>query len=134
MDQQSLLFERMEDAIDEVIRAAGGRKAVATRLWPDKPVRDAHNLIDHCILQGRREKFDPAQVMFFLRLGREVGCHSLARYMMAEAHYSEPVPVEPEDERARLQREYIEATKVMRGIVDRLDRVQPSAPSLKSVG
>ena len=41
--QHALFHERIEDAIDEVVRQCGGRKKLACEMWPDKPAREAHN-------------------------------------------------------------------------------------------
>lgn len=42
---------------------------------------------------------------------------------MRESGYADPQPIEPEDERARLEREFIAAVKVMSGMADRLARL-----------
>jgi len=47
---------------------------------------------------------------------------SLLLFLAREAGYADPQPVEPEDERAKLQREYIEATKAMQRLAGRMER------------
>ena len=49
-------------------------------------------------------------------------------FIAMECGYSTPQPVEPEDERAALQRQYIEAAKSMARIADRIE--QMAAPKL----
>ena len=122
MLQNSLFHERIEDAIASVIDACGGRKAFACEIHPDKPPRDAHNLVDACLNPERREKFAPSQLLYLMKRGRQVGCHDLALYMTRDAGYADPVPVEPEDEVAKLQREFIEATKALSTMAARIDR------------
>lgn len=117
MSTDRLFCETIEEAIDEVLKASGGRKKVAVDLWPSLGVREAHNRMDACLNPERREKFDPTEIVWIARLGRQVGCHSLMRYLCHECSYAEPTPLEPEDERARLQREYIDA-------VNRLAKLQ----------
>ena len=112
-----LFCETVEEAIDEVCKAHGGRKKSAVELWPSMGVREAHNRMDACLNPERREKFDPAEITWFIKLGRQIGCHSMMRHFAQEGGYQEPVPIEPEDERARLQREYIDA-------VARFERLQ----------
>lgn len=123
MTQQALFHERIEDAIAAVVDACGGRKVVASELWPDKPLRDAHNLLDACLNPGKREKLDPSQVVYIAKRGRQVGCHLLVAYLCRECGYADPVPVEPEDERAMLMREFIEAQKSLQHMTARMERV-----------
>ena len=131
--QQSALFhERIEDALDEVIRNIGGRKAVAAIFWPDKAQRDQHNSIDHCLDPKRREKFSPTQVLFIAKKGREAGCHALINYINSECGYAPAQPIEPEDELAALQRNFIESVKAQSRMADRIETLLGSKPHLKS--
>ena len=45
-------------------------------------------------------------------------------FMARDAGYSDPQPVEPEDEVARLQREYVEATKALLHMANKIDAMQ----------
>src|ERR1700675_2688422 len=100
MDQPALFHERIEQAVDEVIAACGGRKAFAAEMWPEKSHRDAHNLLDACLNPERREKFAPEQLLYILRRGRAARCDGLMRYLSREAGYEDPKPIEPKDEEA----------------------------------
>lgn len=113
MSQEALFHERIEEALDEVIKACGGRKRFAAEMWPDKPARDAHNLLDACLNPERRERLSPAQVIYVMQRGRAKGCHAVMRYVARECGYEEPKAIEPEDQRAKLQREFIEAQRRM---------------------
>lgn len=124
MSQFALFHERAEDAAAAVIDACGGRKSFACELWPHKPQRDAHNLIDACLNPERRERFSPEHLMFICKRGREVGCHALMNYMARASGYADPIPVEPEDEIARMQREFVEATKALGQLAARIESVQ----------
>lgn len=121
MDQQNLFHERIEDAA-AVVDACGGRKVMAAELWPDKPIRDAQNLLDACLNPGRREKLDPSQLVYIAKRGRQVGCHLLMTFLARECGYSDPEPVEPEDERAKLQREFNETFKQFQFLAAKLER------------
>lgn len=46
------------------------------------------------------------------------------------ADYTEPLPVEPEDERAKLQREFIESTKALSKLAQRIESLDK--PALRS--
>ena len=124
MDQESLFHDRVEDAIAAVIDRCGGRKKFAAEMFPDKPPRDAHNLLDACLNPERREKFSPSQVVYIMRRGAEAGCHSLAQYFSREAGYADPVPVVPEDLEAALQRSFISSVERLEQIQKQLQRVQ----------
>lgn len=122
MDTPSLFCESIEEAIDEVAKACGGRKAFAVAMWPSRPVREAHNRIDACLNPGRDEKFDLSDLLYIARRGREAGCHSLVLFMARESGYTDPQPLEPEDERAKLQREFVQAQRAMSHLAARMER------------
>lgn len=121
--QVSLFHESLSDALKEVIQQAGGTKAVANKLWPEKTPDSAHRTLLDCLNENRAEKLSPEQVLFILRIGREVGCHSAVNYMTRESGYSDPQPIEPEDEKAKLMREFITASKAMSALTDRLANI-----------
>ncbi len=122
METASLFCESIEEAIDEVAKACGGRKQFASEMWPSRPVREAHNRLDACLNPDRAEKFDPVDLLYIMRRGREVGCHSLMLFMARNAGYTDPHPLNPEDEQAKLQREFIEAQKWMQKLASRMER------------
>jgi hypothetical protein len=122
MDTPSLFVESIDEAVAEVAHACGGRKALAVSMWPSLPVRDAHNRFDACCNPERREQFHPSDLLYIARRGREAGCHSLMLFIARETGYSDPQPLEPEDERANLQREFIRAQKGLEALAKRMER------------
>lgn len=135
MSQPALFVESMTDAIREVVRACGGTKVVASRLWPEKAPEAAARILLDCLNESRAEKLSPDQVLMLARMGRERGCHAVMAFYAAECGYSAPVPIEPEDERAQLQREYVEAVKALSALTHRLDRVDASVvANVSSIG
>jgi hypothetical protein len=56
-------------------------------------------------------------------MARRKGSLAVMRWMAHDAGFAEPIPVEPEDERAKLQRDYIEATKMLAQIANRIDSI-----------
>lgn len=119
----TLFFEDIEDALREVVRFAGGPKAVGSKLWPEIEPDKAGRRMSDCLNDTRREHLSPAQVVLLMKIGREVGCHAAMNYMARETGYADPTPVEPEDEVARLQREFVEATKALGALADRIESV-----------
>lgn len=131
MSQPALFHESIHDALRELVSALGGTKAVGARMRPELPADHAGRWLSDCLNEARREHLTPAQVVWLLREGRASGHHGAMRWLAVESGYSEPVAIEPEDERSRLQREYIEAAKAMARLADKIERTS-TAPSLRS--
>lgn len=123
MDQQRLIFDGILDALGEVVRALGGPKAVGSAMRPELPLDQAAQWVRDCLNANRRERFDPDQVLWLLRKGRDVGCHAAMHFACDEAGYFRPAPLDPQDERAQLQRDFIDAVKEARAIGERLERL-----------
>lgn len=126
--QYGLIHESINDALHEVVQATGGAKKVGAMLWPELPIDQAAGRVRDCLNHDRREKFSPEQVVLIGRMGREVGCHAVATYFARECGYADPTPIEPEDEIARLQREFVEATKALGAMAARIEAVQTHSP------
>jgi hypothetical protein len=124
--QNALFHERIEDAVDEVSRSVGGRKKMACELWPDKPARDAHNLLDACLNPDRRERLSPSQLMYIARRGREVGCHAVMMFIDHDCGY-ESKPVNRAEEVDRLTSVVEQSTKTLATALATLERLQRSA-------
>ena len=122
MIEQALFHDSVNDALKDVIKACGGFKGVGQKLWPEKTVEAATRLLANCVNDDRAERLTPDQVLFILRMGREIGCHAAMAYIAGEAGY-QAIPVEPEDEKAKLQREFIESVKQQSRNIDRLERL-----------
>lgn len=123
MNAPALFHESLLDALAEVVRALGGSKAVGAKMRPEKGIDAAGRWLNDALNPNREEKLDPDQLLWILREGRAAGCHAAANYIMREAGYSDPTPVEPEDERARAQRDFETAVKALGTVTDRLARM-----------
>lgn len=117
----ALMHESISDALRETVQCCGGYKAVGLMLWPEMAADHAAGKLRDCLNPDRRERLTPEQVCLLLHLGREHGCHSAMHYIARSAGYAEPQPVEPEDERAGLMREYVEAARAMQRIAERIE-------------
>ena len=120
----SLFHESLADALRECISVCGGLKAVGLKLWPEKEADTAGRLLADCLNDAKREKLSPEQTMLILRMARERGCHAGINYMLRDLGYSDAQPIEPEDEKAKLQREYIEAARAMQKMAERIERLE----------
>ena len=96
-------------------------------LRPEIPADHAAQWVRDCLNAGRRERFSPSHVMWLLRAARAAGVHSAMHFIAGEAGYSMPAPVEAGDEVARLQREYIDATKALVKMAERIERLRSVA-------
>lgn len=121
--QEELFIEDIWTAIRAIVDRAGGPKAVGSRLWPSKNPAAAGQWLSDCLNQDRPAKLDPDELVTLLKIGREFEVHTLAHYLADESGYTRPTPISPEDERAKLERQYIEATKVLGRIVSRMERI-----------
>lgn len=123
MSQTALFHETFEEAMADLVNALGGPKSVGARMRPDLAPDAAQRWLKDCLNDSRRENLHPGHVLWLLREGRKAGLHWAMAFIDRDAGYADPVPVEPEDERARLQREYIEAVHAMARLAERMDRV-----------
>lgn len=121
--QHALFHERIEDAIDEVVRQCGGRKKLACEMWPEKPAREAHNLMDACLNPERRERFSPAQVLYIARRGSEVGCHAVMTFLGRECGY-DIKPITRGEEVDRLTSVVEQSAKTLAAALATLERLQ----------
>ncbi len=122
--QMALMHETINDAVREAIQACGGFKRVGPMLWPERPVDEASNRLRDCLNPDRRDRLTPEQLLFVLRLARQSGCHAAATFLMAECGYAPPVPVDPEDQLARQEREFVEATKALQKLAAQMVETQ----------
>lgn len=122
--QQTVLFhESINDALDACVKACGGPKKVAGMLWPDKTADAAHRLLLQCFNEDRPEKLGPDQVLFILKLAREKGFHDGINFIARDCGYTDPEPMDAEDEKALLMRAFVDAQKNMQRIADRMEHV-----------
>lgn len=127
MNQPALFVESLNDALRDAVRACGGAKVVATKLWPEKTPDAAARLLADCLNEHRSERLTPDQLMLVARLARERGCHVVMQYMCAELAYAAPVPVEPETELAGLLREYLSTRKASDKLEQRIEKLRSVA-------
>jgi len=121
--QMPLFYDTYEDAIRDCVTALGGNKAVGNMLWPALPADEAGRKLAHCLNPEKREKLDLGELRLIRRAARQAGVHILAHYEARDAGYTEPQPLNPEDEAAQLQREFIASVKALEQLQARMARV-----------
>ncbi len=126
MQGRLAIFEDIDDALRDVVRDLGGTKTVGHWLRPDMAPDQAGAWLKDCLNSERREKLSPRQMMAILKRAHDAGLHQLMGFIAGESGYAAQ-PVEPRDEIAELQRQFIAAVQQSQRVADRLDRLtQPS--------
>lgn len=85
-----------------------GTKELCYRIWG---ASKSERWLSDCLNPDRAAKLDPDELITILQIGREIGVHVLMHHLCRQANYADPQPKNPEDERAELQREFINAIK-----------------------
>lgn len=121
--QSELFHEDINSALEHVINALGGPKSVGNELWPSLSVDNAGRKIKHCLNEDHAQNFHPNDIIWLLSEGRKKGIHSAMAWMNSECGYAEPQPIEPEEEQAKLMREFIAATEQLTKIQTAMGKV-----------
>lgn len=121
MSEPELVVEDLDDAIVQTIKALGGFKTIGAMLRPDADAQAAGRWLSDACNPREREVLRPSQLAFIRRLARQRGVHTLAQFEARDAGYARPVPIEPEDEFARLQRAFNESVRVQGDLVARME-------------
>lgn len=121
-DQIPLFVESYDEAITAAVMGMGGFKVVGAMMRPELPADQAGRWLADCVNPARRECLHPDQLGLLRRLARQKGVHVLMAFEAREAGYAEPAALDPETERAKLQREYIQATRVFQSLAVRMER------------
>ena len=120
-EQVPMFVEDLNDAIRDTVKALGGFKKVGHTMRPELGVEGAGRWLSDCCNPDRRDKLSPEQLAFIRKLARQHGVHILAAYEAKDAGYAPPVPIEPQDERAALMREFVLMGREMKQLASRLD-------------
>lgn len=120
--QFPLIVDSLNDAIRDTCRAIGFND-IALELWPKKGAKEAARYLNDCLNPDRAQKLDGEEILYIARRGREVGCYLITAFINQETGFAPPIPIDPEDTKAELQRAYIESVKEQRRIAERLERV-----------
>jgi len=130
MEQMTLVHEDIYEALRTCVQALGGSKKVGVRLWPELAADKAGNRLSDALNAGKRDVLNPEQVMLILRESRRINCHVAMYYLADACDYHRPDPLEPSDELALLQREYIQSVKQQQQLAKRMEQML----SLREVG
>ena len=120
----ALLYEDELEAGRDAVKHLGGPKKVGPVFWPDKSPDGAARYLADTLNPHRSERLSPSQWLLLMRVAREAGFHGLAGYMMREAGYAAPVPLNPQTEAAVLAQHVESLAGQMSSMLTRLERLQ----------
>jgi hypothetical protein len=123
MEQNSLFHESLYEANRATVAALGGAKAVAQALYPEKSPDDAVRYLLDCLNPDRNAELHPEKLLMLYRIARAKGIHTGISYFVGEAGYA-ATPIEPEDEVASLERDFIASAQRMEDLVKRIERLR----------
>lgn len=123
MTQQSLFHEDIYEALKTIGQMYGKPKKIGAMLWPEMAADKAGERWANCLNRTRPEKLDPEQVLLVLKIGRQIGCHAGMQFISEFCGYKYE-PVEPEDEKAKLQRLYIQSVEAQKDLVRRMEQLE----------
>lgn len=127
------MFADFDDALSGAVMALGGWKKVGCLLRPELAIKPdiAAQWMRDCLNSERRERLNPHQVFLLMRLAKESGYHATKHWLDAELGYEAGRPLDPKDEQAQLQRDFIAAVQASKRIAERLDKL--TQPPLQAV-
>jgi hypothetical protein len=132
--QKSLFYEDVNEALKAVISALGGAKKVGPRLWPEKTMEAAQQLLLACLNIERKEHLTPEQMMLLLTWGHVAGCHIGFEYMADAVGYEKPRAISREEKQAELMRDFNKQVERLNHTVSLLTASGVAMPStLKAV-
>lgn len=121
-DTQGTLFhEDIYDALGTTIQFLGGYKKVALMLWPDMRMESAYARLKASLDSTKPEKLSPSEVNLLIREGRKINCHAIMKFLGDDCLY-QVTPIEPEDEKERTQKAFIEATQSLIKAIEKLNK------------
>lgn len=129
MNQQSLFYSDTYAALRETAKAIGMKKAgyaLRPELGPDK----AGDWLRDCLDPKRREVLPPHCLVGLLRLGQEAGIHDAMWHICDESSYDRANPVNPEQQVAELQKDFLLAVERLKAIHEEIQRKSEAIPRM----
>lgn len=120
--QLELVHEESLDLLKSLVAALGGAKKVGPRLYPTKTDEAAARAVYDRLDAQRDHLFDFDEILTMLRWAREAGAHFGFYWICDQLLYSHPAPVNPEDARAEVQREFNRAVERVEQLARRLGK------------
>lgn len=123
MNQTVLFHEDVYSAYRTDVQASGGFKVVGCKLRPSLKPDKAGEWLSQCLTADRPEKLSLDDQLFIKREARKVNSFAALTYEMQELCMTMPTPIEPDDEKARLQKEFVKAVDYLATIQNRMEKL-----------
>lgn len=122
--QQTLLTPEIpEDALSDDIAALGGHWKVAKRLRPELDQKAARDWLLNCLNPNHKQNLTLGQIRLIVGWARAEGHTSFCEFWPTDNNMSRPVKIEPEDEKAKLQRQFVGAVGELSGMLARIEKL-----------
>lgn len=125
-------MESLNQALIDCVRACGGSKVVGPQIWPAKGPEEAQKRLLACLDPSLPAKLAPEEVVFLLRLAKAKGCHVGMHWICDDLSYTHPIPIEPREEAAELQKQFIAATEAMQKLAQRMETLTAGQRHLRA--
>lgn len=125
-----LFYEDIFAALGEVVRSTGGMKVVGAAMRPELDAVSAAGWLKDCLNPARREKLDPAQVIWLLKRGHAACVHDAMAYISLEVGYEPPRPVTAEAQFLSVLDEMKVMQQQMADSAARIERMAQANPEL----
>jgi hypothetical protein len=122
-DAQAALAFTWHEALGEDIRALGGRKAVAPKLWPGEDEETANNRLKAAMAPGHSQELKPSEVLRIKEWARDVGSYALVNFE-AQLLSFRVEWIEPENEAEMIRREVRDLMLAANQKLDRLEQTE----------
>ena len=127
MEQEALWHEFIEDALKDVLIAkykkGWAQKAAADMFQTESPIEKG-KWIEHALDPNRAEKLALCDLLFILKIGREIGCHVAMYFLTDDCSYTRPTTTDPEDQKAELQRNIIKIGQTLVPMLNKLEQIK----------
>jgi hypothetical protein len=113
-----------EDALTADIAQLGGPMKVGKKLRIEMDQKEARNWLLNCLNPNHAQNLTQAQIALIVSWARQVGSTHYAEYWATSNNMTKPIKIQPEDEKARLQREFIRAVSQLEVIKSELGQIK----------
>lgn len=117
-----LFHEDIMDAVRGIVSVLGGAKKAGPLLFPDLLDDAAARRLLDCLNPDRQHQLTITQFVLLLKKGRDAGFHGAMHYLTDEVGYTRPSPIDPDDQRAELQRQFVAGVAQLAEMAKRLQR------------
>lgn len=112
-----------EEAIAEDIKALGGRKKLAPRLWPAEDEETAQERLKAALAPGHKQALKPSEILKIKQWARDAGSYALVNFEAQELGYRVEW-VHPQDEADELRRDVRDLLQHVNQKLDRIERAE----------